>query len=267
VPDPAQLEAPSTQAEPEVIDLSVIVPAFNEQRRIGPSIESVCAYLESTGGRWELIVVDDGSTDDTACVVEASVDRDPRVRMIRLDRNVGKGHAVRVGVRASRGTDVLITDADLSTPIAEVSKLSAVGRDAIAVIGSRALPESQIEVRQGRVRRLLGQLGNRYIQAVAVPGVRDTQCGFKLLRGQAARALAAQSRLNGWGIDVELLHLCTRYGWPVVEVPVRWRHRTGSKVRPIAYLGVLAEVTYVRFIHRHARWLARPADGNTNKEV
>ena len=256
--------------EPEAVDLSVVIPAFNEQRRIGPSIEAVRGYL-STAGRslplraraggsglsWEVIVVDDGSTDGTAAVVQATVELDPRVRLLRLERNGGKGHAVRAGVLASRGTDVLISDADLSTPISEVEKLWAVDPHAVAVIGSRALPGSRIEVQQSPVRRWLGHLGNRYIRALAVPGIRDTQCGFKLLRGRAARSLVAQTRLNGWGIDVELLHLCARFGWLIVEVPVRWRHCPGSKLRPGAYLRVLAEVVYVRIVHRHA-WRSDP---------
>jgi dolichyl-phosphate beta-glucosyltransferase len=236
----------------------VIVPAFNEQRRIGRTIEAVRTHLDTTGRTWELIVVDDGSTDATACVVRAVVALDPRVTMIHLGRNGGKGHAVRAGVLASRGTNVLISDADLSTPIAEMERLWAVDPGAVAVIASRALPGSRIQVRQNRIRQVLGRLGNRYIRAVAVPGIRDTQCGFKLLRGRAARVLVTQSRLNGWGIDVELLHLCSRFGWPVVEVPVRWRHRTGSKLRPGAYLRVLAEVVYVRVVHRRARPPALP---------
>lgn len=241
------------------VDLSVVVPAFNEQRRIGHSISAMREYLDTTARTWELIVVDDGSTDGTAGVVRALVDVDPRIRTIRLRCNRGKGYAVRVGVLASRGTDVLISDADLSTPIVEVEKLWAAGQEAVAVIGSRALPGSHIEARQDRLRRLLGRLGNRYIRALAVPRIRDTQCGFKLLRGQAARALLGRTRLNGWGIDVEILHLCTRFGWPIVEVPVRWRHRPGSKLRPAAYLFVLAEVAYVRMVHRRARVTARPA--------
>ncbi|WP_211589014.1 dolichyl-phosphate beta-glucosyltransferase [Allorhizocola rhizosphaerae] len=235
----------------------MIIPAFNEQRRIGPSIEAIRAYLDSTGRAWELIVVDDGSTDHTASVVQEH----PGVELIRLWRHRGKGQAVRVGVLASRGADVLITDADLSTPITELEKLWTAGGDAVAVIGSRALAGSHIEIHQSRVRRLLGRLGNRYIRAVAVPGIRDTQCGFKLLRGGAARALMARTRLNGWGIDVEILHLCARFGWPVVEVPVRWRHNTGSKLHPIAYLSVLAEVAYVRVVHRRANHLS---SGSTN---
>jgi glycosyltransferase involved in cell wall biosynthesis len=242
----------SVAAAAAVVDLSVVIPAFNEQNRIGSSIEAVRAYLASSGRTWEMIVVDDGSIDSTAQMVQELIDIDSRIRMIRLGRNGGKGLAVRIGVLNSRGTDVLISDADLSTPIAEVGRLWAAAADAVAVIGSRALPDSQIEIRQSLLRRVLGLLGNRYIRALAVPGVHDTQCGFKLLRGRAARALMTHTRLRGWGIDVEMLHLCGRFGWPVIEVPVRWRHRTGSKLRPAAYLRVLAEVVYVRVVHRHA---------------
>lgn len=244
-------------AEPEVIDISVVIPAYNEQSRIAPSIEEVRSYLDTTGRSWEVIVVDDGSTDRTASVTEAVIGRDARVRLVRLERNRGKGNAIRVGVLSSQGAEILITDADLSTPIAEVEKLWAQAGNAIVTIGSRKTG-AEINVQQNPVRRLLGRLGNYYIRAVAVPGIRDTQCGFKLLHGQAARALMAQTRLNGWGIDVEILHLCGRFGWPVAEVPVRWNHAAGSKLRPTAYLHVLAEVPYVRVIHRKARALQAP---------
>lgn len=236
-----------------VVDISVVMPAFNEQRRIGPSVEAVCAFMRQSGRSWELIVVDDGSSDLTASLADALVARESRITLIRSPRNSGKGHAVRVGVLASHGEEVLICDADLSTPILEVERLWAQSRGAVAAIGSRAGPGSRIEVHQNPVRRLLGRLGNRYIRALAVPGVRDTQCGFKLLNGPTARALFAITRINGWGIDVELLHLCARFGWPVVEVPVRWSHSTGSKLRPTAYLHVLAEVAYVRVAHRRTQ--------------
>jgi dolichyl-phosphate beta-glucosyltransferase len=227
------------------------MPAFNEQRRIGPSIEAVCAFFRRSGRTWELIVVDDGSSDLTASVADALLVREPRIRLIRLARNCGKGHAVRIGVLASVGDEVLICDADLSTPIAEIERLWAVRPAAAVAIGSRARPGSRIEFHQSAVRRLLGRLGNRYIRAVAVPGIADTQCGFKLFAGPAARKLFALTRVNGWGIDVELLHLCARFGWPVAEVAVRWSHSTGSKLRPTAYLHVLAEVAFVRLVHRN----------------
>jgi glycosyltransferase involved in cell wall biosynthesis len=240
-------------ARVDVVDISVVMPAFNEQRRIGPSIEAVCAFLRESGRTWELIVVDDGSSDLTGSVANALVQRESRIKVIRSPRNSGKGHAVRAGVLMSHGQEVLISDADLSTPIREVELLWARRQGAVAAIGSRFRPGSRIEVHQNPVRRVLGRLGNRYIRAVAVPGIADTQCGFKLLDGPAARALFAMTRLNGWGIDVEILHLCARFGWPVVEVPVRWSHSTGSKLRPAAYLHVLYEVGYLRAAHRRAQ--------------
>lgn len=236
-----------------VVDLSVVMPAFNEQRRIGPSIEAVCRYLRRSGRTWELIVVDDGSSDLTASVADGIIATEPNVRLIRLPRNSGKGHAVRIGALASHGHEVLISDADLSTPIEEIERLWAARGDAVVAIGSRAHSGSTIEVHQERIRRILGRLGNRFIRAMAVPGIGDTQCGFKLFDGAVARELFAMSKVNGWGIDVELLHLCARFGWPVVEVPVRWAHSTGSKLRPTAYVHVLTEIMFLRLAHRRAK--------------
>jgi dolichyl-phosphate beta-glucosyltransferase len=235
----------------DVVDLSVVIPAFNEQARIGASIEAVCRYLRQSGRSWEVIVVDDGSSDRTAAIAAALADREPGIRLIRSARNGGKGHALRTGVLASRGAEVLVSDADLSTPIGEVERLWEVRDGAVAAIGSR-VQRSTIELRQSRLRETLGRLGNLMIRAVAVRGISDTQCGFKLFKGPQARALFQMARLNGWAIDVEILHLCARFGWPVVEVPVRWSHAAGSKLRPTAYLQVLGELAYLRLAHRQA---------------
>jgi glycosyltransferase involved in cell wall biosynthesis len=238
---------------PAVIDLSVVVPAYNEQQRLGACVDTVCAYLRGSGCSWELIVVDDGSSDGTAAIAAGRARLEPRITLIRLPTNSGKGYAVRAGVLASRGRDVLISDADLSTPIDELELLRARRNGAVVAIGSRALPASRIEARQGAVREALGRFGNRLIQTVAVRGFADTQCGFKLFNGRAARAVFAVAKLNGWAFDVEILHLCVRFGWPVVEVPVRWGHSPGSKVRPSAYLHVLTEIAQLRLAHRRTR--------------
>ncbi|MFQ6146606.1 dolichyl-phosphate beta-glucosyltransferase [Streptomyces seoulensis] len=238
------------------VGLSVVIPAYNEESRLGPSLDAVTAYLrahEDRFGEWEVLVADDGSTDGTAGLVTAR--RDPRVRLVAGDRNRGKGNALRRGVAASRGRRVLLTDADLAAPIEELARLDeAIGARGAAAIGSRSVPGAAIERHQHRVRELLGQAGNLLIRGVAVPGIRDTQCGFKLFDGERARAAFAASRLNGWGIDVEVLRHFHRAGWPVAEVPVRWSHQPGSKVGPLAYGRVLAELVRLR-----AR-SARPAD-------
>jgi len=246
--DDAGAEVPGRSSE---IFLSVIVPAYNEERRLGPSLDAICHYLADLDQTWELIVVNDGSTDRTSDLTTAVAATEPRVRLIESPSNRGKGHAVRLGVLASRGQQVLICDADLATPIEEVEPLAkALVEGNLVAIGSRAGPTSKIEVSQGRLRELMGRLGNRLIQVVAVPEIADTQCGFKLFEGDSARVVFAYARLDGWGFDFEILHLCGRLGWPIAEIPVRWAHQAESKVRPLDYLRVLKELLYVRVIHR-----------------
>ncbi|MEW1793133.1 MULTISPECIES: dolichyl-phosphate beta-glucosyltransferase [Streptomyces] len=247
-------------------DLTVVVPAYNEEHRLRPTLDAICAHLRADPerwGDWELIVVDDGSTDGTAEVAAQAAADEPRVQVLTSEENRGKGHALRLGVLASYGRRVLVTDADLATPIEELDALDDLLHDdededeedcdyeyeyeaTAAVIGSRALPDSRVEVRQRPVREWLGRLGNRLIRLVAVRGIHDTQCGFKLFDGDKARAAFAASRLDGWGIDVEILRHFRRAGWPVAEVPVRWSHQSGSKVRPADYGRVLLELLRLR---------------------
>ncbi|MFI1394173.1 dolichyl-phosphate beta-glucosyltransferase [Streptomyces sp. NPDC020681] len=233
------------------VDLSVVVPAYNEESRLRPTLDAICAHLRADPGRWgdwELIVVDDGSTDSTAKIAKEAAAEEPRIHLVGGEDNRGKGNALRRGVLASYGRRVLITDADLATPIEELDRLDKqlAAEDSAAAIGSRAHPESRIEVHQRAIREWLGRMGNRLIRAVAVPGIYDTQCGFKLFDGDRARAAFADSRLDGWGIDVEVLRFFRREGWPVTEVPVRWSHQAGSKVRPLDYGKVLVELVRLR---------------------
>ncbi|WP_433515904.1 dolichyl-phosphate beta-glucosyltransferase [Nonomuraea sp. CA-143628] len=238
--------APVVAAQPVAIDLSVVIPAYNEERRLGATLTAVLGYLRGTSLRWELIVVDDGSTDGTAALARRVARDEPGVRVLRHPANRGKGCAVRHGVLASRGGQVLFTDADLATPIEELAGLRAtLALGADAAIGSRACPGARVETPQHVVRRLLGTLGNRLIQASAVPGVADTQCGFKLFDGEKARLAFGRARVDGWGFDVEILRAFSRRGWVVREVPVRWAHQPGSKLRPHHYLRMLIELCRV----------------------
>ncbi|WP_079125423.1 dolichyl-phosphate beta-glucosyltransferase [Streptomyces lushanensis] len=239
------------------VALTVVVPAYNEEARLRPTLDAVRAHLRADPdrwGEWELIVVDDGSTDGTAAIATEAAAHEPRIQVLRSDGNHGKGHALRQGVLASRGRRVLVTDADLATPIDELDRLdkqlTADGDG--AAIGSRAHPDASIEVRQLALREWLGRLGNRLIRLVAVDGISDTQCGFKLFDGERARAAFAESRLDGWSIDVEILRHFRRSGWPVTEVPVRWAHQPGSKVRPLDYGKVLLELARLRAGERAA---------------
>ncbi|WP_435611734.1 glycosyltransferase [Streptomyces sp. bgisy159] len=231
-------------------DLSVVIPAYDEERRLGRTLDAVLRYLRDAGGSWEVVVADDGSTDGTPALVAAR----PEVRLVSGGRHRGKGHALRLGVAATTGRRILLTDADLAAPMEELAVLEKALADGhAAAVGSRALPGAALGRRQHRVRELLGGAGNLLIRATAVPGIRDTQCGFKLLDGDKARAAFAASRVDGWAIDVEVLRHFHRSGWPVAEVPVRWSHQPGSKIRPSDYARFLRDLVRLRVRPAHDR--------------
>lgn len=197
--------------------LSVVIPAYNEEHRLPPTFAVVKEYLAQQRYASEIIVVDNASADRTA-----EVARKAGVEVIE-ERRRGKGAAVRTGMLAARGEYVLFSDADLSTPIAEVEKLlEAIRRGHEVAIGSRALPESNITVHQPWYRELVGRMGNLLVRIVAVRGIADTQCGFKLYPRQVAQRLFGAQRMTGIAFDMEMLFLAQRLGLRIAEVPVTW---------------------------------------------
>jgi dolichyl-phosphate beta-glucosyltransferase len=208
--------------------LSVVVPAYNEARRLPATLASVRTYLRDVDREHEIVVVDDGSTDTTAEVARAARDD---VRVLRHEPNRGKGCAVRRGMLAATGARRLMTDADLSTPIEELAKLEAeIERGFDVAIGSRAVAGAVIEVHQSAYREAMGRLFNRLVQALLLPGLCDTQCGFKLFTARAAEEAFSSCRLDGFSFDVEALYVARRRGLRVAEVPVVWRNDTASRV-------------------------------------
>ncbi len=231
VPTPnARREAPSSVEAPQ---LSVVVPAYNEETRLGASIKRMLAYLDAQNYTFEILVVDDGSTDATAHVVETIAACRPQVRLLGYQPNRGKGGAVRYGMLRARGARILFSDADLATPIEEVEKLlTQLNAGFDIAIGSRDVPGSQLLKRQSPLRELGGRAFNKLVQLLAVPGIHDTQCGFKLFTHSAAQAVFGRTQVEDFAFDVEALYLAIRvFGLRVAEVPVRWSHQEGSKVR------------------------------------
>ena len=212
-------------------DLSIVVPAFNEEDRLEPTLRSYLGYCRATARSVELIVVDDGSVDGTSHRVEQLAGEFPELRLIRLAENRGKGFAVRSGVVNARGRRVLFADADGATPINEIERLEAALHDRNDVaIGSRAIAARDVRVNAKLYRRIIGRVFHGMVETLTVRGIRDTQCGFKLFRGPVAHDLFSRMRMRGFSFDVELLMMAQRRGYRIAEVPVNWTHQPGSKV-------------------------------------
>ena len=238
-------------AESREPDLSVVIPAYNEVARLEPTLHRVIDYCRAHHPAFEILVVDDGSTDGTADLALRVAAAEPRLRLVALGANRGKGAAVRTGVLEARGREILFSDADLATPIEELGKLRAHltdGRD--IAIGSRAAPGADIRVRQHPVRELMGRSFNLMVRLAALGGIRDTQCGFKLFRREAARDLFGRARLDGFAFDVEILWLA-RGRYQVAEVPVVWSHVDDSKVSPGGDAArMFVDLVRIRWLHR-----------------
>jgi len=211
--------------------VSIVVPAFNEAARIGESLQKIVDFIRRSPIPFEVIIVDDGSIDETAEIVGRFHLK--ALRLLRNHQNHGKGYTVRQGVLAATGTYVLFTDADLSAPIEEVNKLLdvAVNEGADVVIGSRKLQDSLIEKRQSRFREFGARVFNHMVRLLLGLRLQDTQCGFKLFHRQRSRRIFEKQTTPGFGFDPELLFLAGRYGLKICETPVRWGHSEGSKVR------------------------------------
>jgi dolichyl-phosphate beta-glucosyltransferase len=212
-------------------DLSIVIPAYNEQGRLEPTLRAYLTYCRERRRSVEVIVVDDGSTDGTTPLVEHLAGELSELRLIRLAQNQGKGYAVRSGIVNARGCRILFADADGATPIEELERLdAALDGGADLAIGSRALQAAGVQVRSRLHRRLIGRAFHRLVRFTGVVGIADTQCGFKLFRGPVAHALFSRMRTTGFSFDVEVLMMARLFGYRIAEVPVNWTHQPGSRV-------------------------------------
>ena len=233
---------------------SLVIPAYNERNRVAASIQAVAQWALSRpgGSEWEVVLVDDGSRDGTAEVARrAAADAGLPLAILAHPVNRGKGAAIRTGVLGSRGDPVLVSDTDLSTPLSEFPKLAEALQTHSVAIGSRAIDERLVRIRQPLYRRVLGKTGNLLVRLFAVRGIADTQCGFKLFQGDVARGLFRDARVDGFAYDMEILHLAQRRGLEIAEVPVLWFDSPESKVSVWRHtLPTLRDLLRIRWMHR-----------------
>lgn len=229
------------------VHLSVIIPAYNEETRLPATLKSTINFLKEKPYQWEILVVDDGSKDNTANLVRAMSITQPNVKLLQYGTNRGKGYAVRYGMTRGVGEYRLFMDADNSTTIDHFDKFFPYfthGYD--AVIGSRDVAGAKIAVHQAWWKEKLGDLGNLWIQFWAVPGIKDTQAGFKVFTARATNDVFPKLTIDRWGFDVEALAVARHLGYKISEQPIKWVNDPNSKVSPSAYLEVLKEVVQVR---------------------
>lgn len=238
----------------------MIIPAYNEERRIAASIEKILLYSgQHPGEIAEIVVVDDGSRDETAAIIRSLQAGTPNLRLVAYGPNAGKGYAVRRGVMEARGDLVLISDADLSTPIDQISVLREAMNGADVVIGSRAIDPFTVKVRQGKLRQFLGRSFNRLMRTVTALPFLDTQCGFKLLRRSAARRIFSLATIDRFAYDVEMLMIALAEGYRIAEVPVLWYNSSDSQVRIVRdSLRMLWDVLIIRRRLGNSRTLQKP---------
>ncbi len=219
------------------VHLSLIIPAYNEEDRVGYTLQVVTAYLDAQPYDAEVIVVDDGSTDATGAVVRPFIERQGKtpVRYVRYEKNRGKGYAVRLAMLEHAGGQYRVYyDADASTPITELEQMWPYFENGVdIVIGSRALPGSEIAVRQARYRELMGRTYNLILRLLRLTRFRDTQCGFKGFTAEACAVVFPRQTINRFSFDAELLFIAWKHGLRIVEIPVKWINSPRSRVRVI----------------------------------
>lgn len=231
--------------------LSIVIPAYNEEKRIGRTLEVTFEYLSAQSYDSEVLVVNDGSSDRTADVVRQFINQTSgRLRLIENPGNLGKGYAIRNGMMQARGQIILFYDADLATPTSEIPKvISPIAENRYDIVfGSRAIDRSLIGTHQSFMREFIGRAGNWIQYLLTGLNFKDTQCGFKAFSHLATQKIFPLQQINGFGFDPEILFIAKKQGWRMLETAVRWNHVEGSKVNPISSpIKVLFEIATIRW--------------------
>ena len=228
--------------------ISIVIPAYNEEKRIGKSLETIISYMNDNHSDYEILVVDDGSSDKT----NELVSRFDKVAFFQQEKNMGKGAAVRRGMLEAKGDILVFSDADLSTPIYELDKvLNGIEEGYDIVIGSRALQNELVKKHQPWYRETMGKTFNKIVQFLVFSGIKDTQCGFKGFKKHVAKNIFAKAKIDGFAFDVEVLYLASKLGYKVKEVPVEWYNDERSTVHPIIdSIKMILEILKIRSLHK-----------------
>ncbi len=237
------------------IDLSILIPSYNEANRIVPTIQKIQDFLKKQSFSWEIIVIDDGSTDEMPSVLKKLQQEIPFF-IHRYPQNKGKGFACKMGIYQAKGKNILLMDADFSTPIFEVIPLLKALETSDIAIGSRYLSNSSIEVSQPPLRVAIGRIGNILIQFLILENIVDTQCGFKLFPHKIAKEIFSRQKIHRFGFDIEALAIAKSFGYSIAEVPVHWINSTDSRVRPIRdAFRTFFDLFYIKFNFWTGRYL------------
>ena len=248
---------------------SIVIPAYNESARLGATLEKVLAYIHAQGWNAEVIVVNDGSSDDTAEIVRTFAAKNPVVSLLENPGNRGKGYSVRNGMLHARGEVMLFSDADLSSPIEEAPKLfQALDAGTDIAIGSRWLRAETQTRRQPLYRQLLGRIFNLLLRVTLGLRFKDTQCGFKAFKQTAVRAIFPLQRIERWAFDPEILFLARKFGFRVDEVPVLWGHSGGTRIHPLINGSrMFLEMLHIRWNDLRGKYSGATAAGQTAKAL
>lgn len=231
----------------EKIYLSVILPVYNEEKLIESTLFGVAEYLKAQNYRYEIIAIDDGSTDNTKSILTGLQNKIENLRTIFDDNNFGKGFVVRRALLAARGKFRLFMDSDNSTDISEVKKfLEVMEKEADVAIGDRTLASSIILKHQATYKKILGNIGNLFVRALIIPDIKDTQCGFKCFKEEVVEDIFPMLEINRWAFDMEILSLASKCGYKIKTIPVIWKDRRESRVKILDYLFTLLDLFKIK---------------------